>query len=230
MNVCVTGLWHLGTVTAACLASAGHDVTGLDFDAAIVSTLATGKAPLFEPGLDDLVKAGLASGQLHFTTDEAAAVNHADIVWIAYDTPVDDDDRADVTCVTERATRVFPHLRDEALVLISSQVPVGTTRQLELTFATEARGRRVGFAYSPENLRLGNAISAFSQPDRVVVGVRSTADRARVAALLRPFTERIEWMSVESAEMTKHALNAFLATSVTFINEIVALCEQAHFR
>ena len=120
MNVCVAGLWHLGTVTAACLASAGHDVTGFDFDAAIVSTLATGKAPLFEPGLDDLVKAGLASGQLHFTTDEAAAVNHADIVWIAYDTPVDDDDRADVTCVTERATRVFPHLRDEALVLISS--------------------------------------------------------------------------------------------------------------
>jgi UDPglucose 6-dehydrogenase len=226
MKVCALGLWHLGTVTAACLASAGHEVTGLDFDAAIVSTLAAGKAPLFEPGLDDLVRAGLASGRLRFTTDVAAAVSHAAIVWIAYDTPVDDDDRADVAFVTERATRVFPHLRDEALVLMSSQVPVGTTRQLELAFATEARGRSVEFAYSPENLRLGKAISVFNQPDRVVVGVRSPAAREKAAELLRPITERIEWMSVESAEMTKHALNAFLATSVTFINEIAALCEQ----
>jgi UDPglucose 6-dehydrogenase len=225
MKVCVLGLWHLGTVTAACLASGGHDVIGLDFDAAIVSSLATGRAPLFEPGLDDLVKAGLASGHLRFTTDVTAAVQ-ADIVWIAYDTPVDDDDRTDVTFVTERATRVFPHVRDGALVLLSSQVPVGTTRQLELTFASASRGRTVGFGCSPENLRLGMAIEAFTRPDRVVVGVRSTADRERVATLLRPFTERIEWMSVESAEMTKHALNAFLATSVTFINEIAALCDE----
>jgi UDPglucose 6-dehydrogenase len=225
MNVCVLGLWHLGTVTAACLASAGHDVTGLDFDAAVVSCLSNGKAPLFEPGLDDLVKAGLAGGRLRFGT-HAAIVDDADIVWIAYDTPVDDDDQADVAFVTDRVTRVFPHLRDGAFVLISAQVPVGTTRHLEWTFATEARGRLVEFAYSPENLRLGNAISAFTHPDRVVVGLRSTADRERVADLLRPFTARIEWMSVESAEMTKHALNAFLATSITFINEIAALSEQ----
>jgi UDPglucose 6-dehydrogenase len=225
VKVCVLGLWHLGTVTAACLASGGHDVVGLDFDAAIVSSLATGRAPLFEPGLDDLVKAGLASGHLRFTTDVTAAV-HADIVWIAYDAAVDDDDRTDVTFVTERAARVFPHVRDGALVLLSSQVPVGTTRQLELRFASASRGRTVGFGCSPENLRLGTAIEAFTRPDRVVVGVRATADRERVAALLRPFTDRIDWMSVESAEMTKHALNAFLATSVTFINEIAALCDE----
>ena len=226
MKVCVAGLWHLGTVTAACLASGGHDVTGLDFDAGVVSGLSAGKAPLFEPRLDDLVESGLAAGRLRFTTDLAAAVCHADVVWIAFDTPVDDDDRADVGYVTDRTARLFPHLRDGALVLMSSQVPVGTTRQIELAFATDARGRAVAFAYSPENLRLGKAIDAFTQPDRIVVGVRSPAGRDTAAELLRPISERIEWMSVESAEMTKHALNAFLATSVTFINEIAALCEQ----
>lgn len=226
MKVCVLGLWHLGTVTAACLASGGHDVIGLDFDPAVVAGLDAGKPPLFEPGLEDLVKAGLASGRLRFTADVALAAEHADIVWVAYDTPVDDDDRADVEYVIERTARLFPHLRDQALVLISSQVPVGTTRRMEQMFASASRGRTVGFACSPENLRLGKAIDVFTHPDRVVVGVRSTADRERVGRLLQPFTERIEWMSVESAEMTKHALNGFLATSVTFINEIAALCEQ----
>jgi len=121
---------------------------------------------------------------------------------------------------------VFSHLRHGALVLLSSQVPVGTTRRLEQAFARDSQNRVVGFGYSPENLRLGKAIAAFTHPDRVVAGVRSQASRDRVTMLLRPFTERIEWMSVESAEMTKHALNAFLATSVAFINEIAAVCEQ----
>jgi UDPglucose 6-dehydrogenase len=222
----VLGLWHLGTVTAACLAAAGHDVIGLDFDAAVVAGLDVGKPPLFEPGLEALVNAGLASGRLSFTTNVAAAVNNADVTWIAYDTPVDDDDHADVGYVIDRAVRVFPHLRDDSLVLISSQVPVGTTQQLEQAFASASADRLVGFGYSPENLRLGKAIEVFTHPDRVVIGVRSTADRDRVTALLQPLSDRIEWMSVESAEMTKHALNAFLATSVTFINEIAALCEQ----
>lgn len=226
MKVCVVGLWHLGTVTAACLASGGHDVTGLDFDRAVVAGLAAGRPPLFEPGLEDLVTAGLASGRLRFTTDAVTAMATAEVVWVAYDTPVDEEDRADVEYVIEQVTRCFPHLPYGALVLVSSQVPVGTTRRLEQAFAGESRDRLVGFGYSPENLRLGKAIAAFTQPDRVVVGVRSPADREKVATLLRPFTERIEWMSVESAEMTKHALNAFLATSVTFVNEIAALCEQ----
>ena len=226
MKVAVVGLWHLGTVTAACLASAGHEVVGLDSDPAVVAGLAAGQPPLFEPGLDDLVKAGLASGRLRFTHDAAAAVGHADVVWIAYDTPVDDDDRADVELVVQRTAGLFPHLSNDTLVLISSQVPVGTTRRLEQLFARESRGRSVAFAYSPENLRLGKAIDVFTKPDRVVVGARSMADGDKVNALIRPFTDRIEWMTVESAEMTKHALNAFLATSVTFINEIASLCEQ----
>jgi len=228
MKICVLGLWHLGTVTAACLASNVHQVVGLDFDAETVSGLQSGKPPLFEPGLEDLVKNGLAAKRLSFTTDIAEALRFAEIVWVAYDTPVDEQDRADVDFVVERVKRLFPCLKAGTLVLISSQLPVGTTRRLEQAYATAypAGAKKVSFGYSPENLRLGKAISVFTQPDRVVVGIRSQADRDRVAKLLKPFAERIEWMSVESAEMTKHALNAFLATSVVFANELAAVCEQ----
>jgi len=103
VKVCVIGLWHLGTVTAACLAAAGHDVVGLDFDEPTVAGLNGGRPPVYEPGLEELLKAGLADGRLQFTTDIAAAVSHADVVWIAYDTPVDDEDVADVEYVVERA-------------------------------------------------------------------------------------------------------------------------------
>lgn len=226
MKVCVLGLWHLGTVTAACLTAGGHTVTGLDFEMDTIHHLQQGQPPLFEPGLEELVKQGLANGRLHFTQEIAEAVTGAAVVWVTYDTPVDDDDHADVEYVVERVTRLFPFLENDILVLISSQIPVGTTRRLEQAYAATGRAQRVSFGYSPENLRLGKAIEVFTQPDRVVVGLRTETDRDCVAALLKPFTERIEWMSVESAEMTKHALNAFLATSVTFINEIAAVCEQ----
>ncbi len=226
MKVCVVGLWHLGTVTAACLASGGHQVVGLDFDADVVRKLQVGQPPLFEPGLEDLVKRGLAAGRLRFSTDVDDALRESEVVWVAYDTPVDEDDRADVESVVDRVTRLFPHLAAGTLVLISSQIPVGTTRRLEQAYAAACPDKLVTFAYSPENLRLGKAIGVFTQPDRVVAGVRNEADQERVAALLRPFTDHIEWMSVESAEMTKHALNAFLATSIAFINEIAVLCEQ----
>jgi UDPglucose 6-dehydrogenase len=225
MKVAVVGLWHLGTVTAVCLASAGHDVIGVDFDPAVVDRLGRGQPPVFEPGLDRLLQDGLSAGRLRFSTD-AAAVTDADVVWIAYDTPVDDDDRADVEYVVDRTLHLFPHLGDGALVLVSSQLPVGTTRRLEGAFAGVAGLRRVAFACSPENLRLGKAIEVFTRPDRVVVGAREARDREVIAALLAPITDRIEWMSVESAEMTKHALNAFLAASIAFTNEIASLCEQ----
>ena len=226
MKVCVLGLWHLGTVTAACLASGGHRVTGLDFNESVIADLCNGKPPLFEPGLEDLVKKGIQAGALDFSTDPAQAVRHAQVIWVAYDTPVDDDDNADVDYVVERVSRLFPYLKTGQEVLISSQMPVGTSKRLEALFAKTRPDADVSFSYSPENLRLGKAISVFTQPDRVVIGVRSDKSRKVFTELLIPFTDHIEWMSVESAEMTKHALNAFLATSVTFINEIASICEQ----
>ncbi len=226
MKVCILGLWHLGTVTAACLASGGHHVTGLDFDETMVTNLKKGQPPLFEPGLEDLVKKGIQSGTLDFSTDPAQAVSEAKVIWVAYDTPVDDDDNADISYVIERVEKLFRHLKSGQEVLISSQLPVGTSAHLEKLFAKVRPNLQVSFSYSPENLRLGKAISVFTQPDRVVIGTRSENSRKIFSELLSPFTDHIEWMSVESAEMTKHALNAFLATSVTFINEIASICEQ----
>ena len=226
MKVCVVGLWHLGSVTAACLASGGHRVVGLDFDAAVIVDLNNGKPPLFEPGLEDLVKNGLKTQTLEFSTSPEDAVGGAQVIWVAYDTPVDADDVADVDYVVERVSRLFPHMEAGQEVLVSSQLPVGTTRSLELRFAAARPGIDVSFSYSPENLRLGKAIAVFQRPDRIVIGTRAQKSRRVFAELLAPFTEHIEWMSVQSAEMSKHALNAFLATSVTFINEIADLCEQ----
>lgn len=226
MNICVFGLWHLGTVTAACLAASGRHVIGLDFDAQVIDALNLGRAPLYEPGLEELLRAGLSAGHLRFTTDARDALAEADVVWVTYDTPVDDEDRADTAFVIERVQGLFPDIAAGALVLLSSQLPVGSVADLERRYADRHPDKPVSFACTPENLRLGQAIAAFTTPERVVVGVRDDRDKASVTELFRPYTARIEWMTVESAEMTKHALNAFLATSVAFANEIATLCEQ----
>lgn len=225
MKVCVQGLWHLGSVTAACLASVGHDVVGLDGDQGTIDGLNQGKAPLFEPGLDDLVRSGLTKGRLRFTTDIADAAADAEVLWVAFDTPVDDDDRADVGFVLNQIKSVLPVLADGAVVLVSSQMPVGSIRKLEVFVRENLANKQLSFSCSPENLRLGKALDVFLKPDRIVVGVRADDARRKLEQLLLPITDRIEWMSVESAEMTKHAINAFLATSVTFANEIASICE-----
>jgi len=225
-TICVAGMWHLGSVTAACLAAAGHTVIGLDEDPAVVAALAQARPPLSEAGLDEMTAREIAAGRLSFSTRFEDA-SKADVVWVAYDTPVDEDDVADVEFVHSRALRLLDHMRDGALLVVSSQMPVGSVARLERDFARRAGGRHIGFACAPENLRLGKAIEVFLQPDRVVLGVRDLAARAALQAIYRPFTDRIEWMSVESAEMTKHAINAFLATSICFINEIATVCESA---
>src|SRR5262245_22600558 len=226
MNVAVLGLWHLGSVTAACVSAAGHAVTAWDPNPDAVARLAAGIPPVAEPGLESLVRQEVRTGRLRPTTDLAEAVGNADVVWITFDTPVDDQDRADVDFVLAQVRAAFPHLPSGVLVLCSSQLPVGTIRCLETEWKAASGGRHASFACSPENLRLGRAIDAFTNPDRVVVGVRDERSRARIAQLWAPITERLEVMSVESAEMTKHAINAFLAASVAFINEIATLCEQ----
>lgn len=226
MNICVYGLWHLGSVTAACLAAARHRVTGLDPDPERVEKLNRAEPPLFEPGLADLIRTGIDGGTLRFATDAAEALRDAAVVWVTFDTPVDRNDRADTAFVMDAVKSLFDRLADGTLVIVSSQLPVGSVATLEQAYAKRRRPERVTFACSPENLRLGGAIDAFSRPDRVVAGVRSEEDREKFSKVMAPITTNIEWMSVESAEMTKHALNAFLATSVAFINEIAVVCEE----
>jgi len=218
LRVCVAGLWHLGVVTAACVAAAGHRVVAYDEDVSVVEGLGRGVLPVDEPGLAELIRRGLGSGSLEFTDRREQALQGADVVWITYDTPVDADDRADVDFVVARARALVQAADPAAAILISSQLPVGTTRLLEEPGRT--------FAYSPENLRLGDAIAAFTQPDRIVVGVRANGDRGRIEELLGLFSDRIEWMDVESAELVKHGVNAFLALSITFANELAGIAER----
>ena len=220
MKVAVLGLWHLGCVTAACTAR-HFQVTGVDFDPAVIANLKAGHLPISEPGLDKLFRAGLASGRLQLSDDSKIACKDADILWVTYDTPVNDDDHADVESVMRDIRRCVPELPEQALILISSQLPVGSCRQLEEEFG--AQGYR--FACSPENLRLGKAISIFEKPDRVIVGCRETRSRAQLQQLFAPFAQEVIWMRPESAEMTKHSLNSFLALSITFMNEVARLCE-----
>jgi UDPglucose 6-dehydrogenase len=221
--VTVAGLWHLGVVTAACLADAGLTVLAVDPDPAVITGLEEGEPPVSEPGLDALLDRTRATGRLRFA-GPGPAIAGTEIVWIAFDTPVDDDDRADVEWVLERAGAVLEHTAPGTLVIVSSQLPVGSVAALERRMAAVARDD-LRFACVPENLRLGQAIETFRAADRFVAGVRSSEDAAELAPILARFSGAVEWMTVESAEMTKHALNAFLATSVAFINEVAVICE-----
>lgn len=222
--IAVVGMWHLGPVTAACLASVGHTVIAIDEDPETVKALAQARTPVAEPQLAEMIARECESGRLRFSArfEDTAA---CPIVWIAYDTPVDENDVADVEFVHRQSMRILEYVGDATVFVVSSQMPAGSVARMEREFAPCAAGRCVRFAYAPENLRLGKAIQVFLQPDRVVLGVRDEPTRTALLAMYAPFTDRIEWMSVESAEMTKHAINAFLATSVCFINEIATLCE-----
>jgi UDPglucose 6-dehydrogenase len=202
-----------------------HDVRGHDLDERTVIDLRRGRLPISEPGLDELVAQHVAAGSLTFCAALPDAVAEADIVWLAYDTPVDEHDEADVDFVRRAAESIIPLLKPGAVLLVSSQVPVGFCREIERYIARTRPEAEIAVVYSPENLQLGVALKSFREAERVVVGTRDGAEDARVRALFEPFAAEIVWMGTESAEMTKHALNSFLAASLSFINEIAALCE-----
>ena len=224
MKIAVTGLWHLGLVTAACLANAGYEVVAYDPDEKLIADLNQHKTPIMEPGLDDMLAASMSKQNLTYTANIEQLKNQ-DIIWVTYDTPVNDQDEADVEYVTDQIKQFFPFLTNNTIVILSSQLPVGTGRCLQKAYQ-ENYSNQVTFVSIPENLRLGNAIRIFTQPDRIIVGLQEQNDKAKIEKLLSPFSTNIIWMNLESAEMTKHALNAFLAMSVTFINELAILCEK----
>jgi UDPglucose 6-dehydrogenase len=218
MKIVVLGLWHLGCVTAACAAKF-ESVIGVDFDPVVVTQLRNGKPPLFEPGLAELINEEVQSGSLAFSDDSAIACRDADLLWVCYDTPVDENDVADLTPVMNGIERCVFHLRAGTLILISSQIPAGTCRVLERQFPDYR------FAYFPENLRLGKAISVFLNADRIILGVRREEEAEELEPLLSHFTRNLIIVRTESAEMIKHAINSFLANSIAFMNEISRICE-----
>jgi UDPglucose 6-dehydrogenase len=224
VKVCVQGLWHLGVVTAAGLAKVGHTVKALDYDMGTVDGLALGVLPVEEPGVRDLMGEGQEVNNLTFIK-EASSIGDCGIFWLAYDTPVDENDVADVDFVIEQFQRSAPFINSNAIVIISSQLPVGSTRKLKDVFDRLRPDNNVRFASQPENLRLGKALDSFLQAERFIIGTESSIADPVLTELFAPFNIPLVWMSLESAEMTKHAINAFLATSITFMNEISDICE-----
>jgi UDPglucose 6-dehydrogenase len=170
-----------------------------------------------------LIRAQVGVGQLSFTSDARAALACARTLWVTFDTPVNDADRADPDWVAAQMETIRPFVAPSTLVIISSQVPVGFTRRIEQRW--RAFDRTLSFACVPENLRLGQALEVFRHPERVVVGVGENVDRERIIHLLAPFCDALVWMSLESAEMSKHAVNGFLAVSVAYTNELARVCE-----
>jgi UDPglucose 6-dehydrogenase len=229
MNVVMIGAGYVGLVSGACFAEFGASVTCVDVDAAKVAALHRGEIPIYEPGLEDLVERNVADGRLAFTTDLESAVPGADLVFIAVGTPSRrGDGYADLSYVYQAARSIAPHLRGYTVIVDKSTVPVGTARQVRRLIAEANPEADFDVASNPEFLREGAAIGDFMRPDRVVIGVESERAEERLRALYRPLNlieTPILVTDLESAELIKYASNAFLATKVSFINEMAALCE-----
>ena len=224
MKISVVGLWHLGSVTTACLADFGHQVTAIDKNKNLINNFRSGLLPIYEPGLDELTKKNIKKGRINYSSD-FSKIKNSDAVWVTYDTPVDDEDNADIAFVETIIKDLMKFINPNGALIISSQVPVGTTIKLKNFTNKKYPKYNIKFIYSPENLRLGNAINVFTNPDRVIVGIFEDESKYIIEKLLNKIKNRIIWMSVPSAEMTKHAINSFLALSVTFINELSSFCE-----
>jgi len=225
-NVCVIGIWHLGSVYSACLADLGYQVTGADPDAKIVNDLNKGIPPLFEPGLEELITANIKTGRLKYTSDIENAVKNCPYVLISFDTPVNDYDEVDLSPVLDTCRKISPHLGNGSVVIISSQVPVGTCDYIKLMIKGNNPSLDFDIACCPENLRLGKAINYYKHPDRIIIGANSDATLDKVENFFSVITSSKMRMDLRSAEMTKHALNAFLATSISFSSEIANICDK----
>jgi UDPglucose 6-dehydrogenase len=223
-KVAVAGLWHLGTVASACFAKLGHEVTAWDGDPRRVAGLQDGRSPIFEPGLEALVREFLSAGRLRFTSDLASAVEGCDAIVIAYDTPVTERDEVDLSTVLKTVEEVIPALRPGAVVVVHSQVPVGTCDAIRAMVRNRHRRESCDVAYLPENLRLGEAIERFLHPDVLVVGAEDPRTHEAVDDVFTMEGPRVR-TSLASAEMVKHGINAFLATAISLGNELANLCQ-----
>lgn len=230
MKIAMIGTGYVGLVSGVCFSDFGHDVVCVDKDPAKIEMLEAGKVPIYEPGLDELMARNVAAGRLSFSGDLAAAVDGAEAIFIAVGTPTRrGDGHADLTYVMAAAEEIATALTGYAVIVTKSTVPVGTNRQVKHTVGKANPQAEFDVASNPEFLREGAAIDDFMRPDRVVVGVQNERAADVMAEVYRPLYLRefpIMTTDLESAEMIKYAANAFLATKITFINEIAALCER----
>ncbi len=233
MRVSIFGTGYVGLVTGTCLAEVGHDVVCVDVDAGKVERLRQGIIPIFEPGLEPMVRSNHAAGRLDFTTDAARAVAHGEVVLIAVGTPPDKDGSADLQYVLAVARTIGEHLERPVIVVDKSTVPVGTADRVRATIASAlaARGADIAFdvVSNPEFLKEGAAVEDCMRPDRIVLGADSPAAVEKLKRLYAPFNrnrDRFVVMDQRSAELTKYAANAMLATKISFMNEIANIAER----
>ena len=233
MRVTIFGSGYVGLVTGACLADAGNHVLCVDIDVAKVERLKRGELPIYEPGLEPIVKRWLEAGRLEFTTDVAAGVAHGLFQFIAVGTPPDEDGSADLRHVLAVARSIGEHLTDYRIVVDKSTVPVGTADRVraEIQAVLDRRGVPVDFdvVSNPEFLKEGAAIEDFMKPDRIVIGTDNPRTAELLRALYEPFNrshDRVIVMDIRSAELTKYAANAMLATKISFMNELANVAER----
>lgn len=228
MNIAIVGTGYVGLVTGTCLAETGNDVVCVDCDQRKVDMLGRGEIPIYEPGLEELVKRNFAAGRLSFTTSLAEAVRGATLVFLAVGTPPSNDGSVDLSALWSSVEELAPHLPAGAVLVLKSTVPVGTNAAVTARLE-QLTGRRCDVASNPEFLKEGAAIDDFMKPDRVVVGVRRPEVLDLMRDLYQPYlrTDKpLLAMSPESAELTKYAANAMLSVRISFINEIANLCER----
>jgi UDPglucose 6-dehydrogenase len=237
MNITIIGTGYVGLVTGACLAEVGNNVFCLDVDQYKIDVLNSGRIPIHEPGLEDIVARNRAAGRLTFSTDVAAAVAHGQVQFIAVGTPPDEDGSADLQYVLAAARNIGEHMSDFKVIVNKSTVPVGTADRVHTAIQSSLNGRGASIKFSvvsnPEFLKEGAAVEDFMRPDRIVIGCDDTAEGDRAQRLMKklymPFNrnhERTFWMDVRSAEFTKYAANAMLATRISFMNELANLADK----
>jgi len=231
MNIAVVGTGYVGLVTGACFSEMGINVTCVDVDSNKIQNLKQGIIPIYEPGLEELVKRNAKAGRLEFTTDLVSCLDNVEVVFSAVGTPPDEDGSADMRFVWEVARTIGQNMRNYVLVVTKSTVPVGTARQVKAIIEEELRKRNLDIPFdiasNPEFLKEGTGVKDFMGPDRVVVGVESEKAKGIMERLYKPFTlnnYRMIYTDIPSAEMIKYAANAMLATRISFMNDIANLC------
>jgi UDPglucose 6-dehydrogenase len=233
MNVTIFGTGYVGLVTGACLAEVGHNVTCVDIDEVKIENLKNAVMPIYEPGLDSIVKENYNAGRLHFTTDIEDGVKFANIQFIAVGTPPDEDGSADLQYVVAVAKSIGQYMNDEKIVIDKSTVPVGTGDRVREAISIEQSSRNIQLPFhvvsNPEFLKEGAAVNDFMKPDRIIIGTENKQAEKIIRELYAPFNrnhDRIIFMDVRSAELTKYAANSLLATKISFMNEISNLAER----
>ncbi|HWO71847.1 MAG TPA: UDP-glucose/GDP-mannose dehydrogenase family protein [Actinomycetota bacterium] len=230
MRVAVMGTGHVGLVTCVALAEIGHDVAGTDVDAEKIDLLSRGVPPFYEPGLEEALRRGMRAGRLRFTPDPAEALRDAEVVFICVGTPPRADGEANLLAVERSGSTIARHGRDGAIVVEKSTVPAGTADRLAEILRREGGGRRFEVASNPEFLREGSALRDALEPDRIVIGIGSARSLRTLARLYEPLTREghpLIVTDIRTAELAKHASNAFLAMKISFANALARLCERA---